>query len=390
MIVNGKSNAATYAGAATDIYNQSLKNITPVKRSLVQLYRSVLDDIELQLVRLRDKNAIWSVQRLEALQADVLAQMKNLAANEKRLISSGYVKNMEFAFYGTGYEATRYANGVISGNYELGYYQLPREYVLATLNSRIGGLTFTERVTGDILQLQNEVRRHIGMAVIKGESAQATARNIQKGITGIRGSLNKAVNSSLRIARTELLRAYSIGHEMATDTAEAAGVEMQPTWNSTLDGKTREDHANADGKPFILDANGEWLLTVGGVVFSSPRVALYSNGGDIAAETINCRCSRNNNPYGFQPVSRVARKADGTWETVNGDMNYNQWAKTLEGRKEIERTIADKALRARELRIMRNASDRAFTAKEKTSLADIRRQIKGRVIGNVGTRTPVA
>lgn len=393
MIVNGKSNAATYRGAATDIYNQALRNLTGTKKLIAEIYVKVLDSIEIDIQRLRNKNAVWTAQKLENIQAHVLDEMKSLTANNKRIVTSGYIKNYELSYYGTGYEMSRYANTIQAIHYELGYYQIPREYILATLNQRVAGLTFTERMTENIVTLQREVRQAIGQAVIRGDSAATTARNIQKGIDGIGQAMQKSVNAALRIARTELLTAYSLGHDAAANQAEAAGVDLQPTWNAVLDGKHgKRAHGEDDKKPFILNADGQWVLTVNGVVFSEPRVALYSAGGDIAGEVVNCRCRRNDNPFGFQPVSRMARKADGTWEKVSGDMNYNQWAKTLEGKKEIAQTLADRSLRARELRIMRNAAskNRAFTAEEKRTLADIRRQIKGRIIGNTGTRTNIA
>ena len=392
MIVNGKSTAATYRGAETDIFNQALKNLTGTKKQIASLYVQTLNNIEIDIQRLKEKNAQWSINRLEKIQANVKNELKGLTASNKRIITSGYVRNFNLSYYGNGYELERFANQFTKAGYSLGQYQIPQEYVIASLNKRVAGLTFSERMTKNIIDLQNEVRQSIGVAVIRGDSAATTARNIQKGIDGIRGAIQKSVNSSLRIARTELLRSYSLGHNIAGNNAEAAGVDFQPTWDATLDGKTRDSHADADGKDFILDGEANWRLTVGGVVFSEPRIALYSAGGDIAAETINCRCRRNNNPFGFKPVTRVARKMDGSWETVNGDKNYAQWAKSLEGRKEIERTISDRAMRAKELRIMRTAAkaDRPFTAPEKKALADIRRDIKGRVIGNVGTNTEIA
>lgn len=388
MIVNGKSTAATYRGAETDIFNQALKNLTGTKKQLAGLYVDTLKSIEIDLQRLRDKNAQWSINRLEKIQANVKNELKGLTASNKRIITSGYVKNFNLSYYGNAYELERFANQFTTASYAFNY-QLPQEYVIATLNKRVAGLTFAERMTKNIIDLQDEVRRSIGIAVIRGDSAATTARNIQKGIDGIRGAMQKSVNSSLRIARTELLRAESIGHNIAGNNAEAAGVDLQPTWDATLDGKTRDSHADADGKEFILDGEANWMITVGGVIFSEPRLSLYSAGGDIAAETINCRCRRNNNPFGFKPVTRTARKINGSWDTINGDMNYSQWAKTTEGRKEIEKTISDRAMRAKELRIMRTAAkdDRPFTASEKNSLAGIRRDIKGRVIGNVGTNT---
>lgn len=359
------------------------------KQRLIDTYVVALNKIELDLQRLRAKEAKFSIARLERLQKQVLAEIKSLNASSKFIITSGYVKNFDLSYYGNGYEFERYANTIVSNHVELGYMAIDRDYVIASLNQRIAGETFGERMSDHIMRLRRELKQSVAVAMIQGDDVATTARNITRGIDGVKKAMNKSVNSSLRIARTELLKAYSLAQEISTNQAEAAGVDVAPSWDATLDGKTRADHKNAEvennGK-FILSNTGEWVKTVGGVIFSSPRVVVATVGGSSAKQVVNCRCRRRSNVFGFTPVVRVARRADGTWEDTTGNLNYAQWAKTLEGRKEISRTIADRALRAKELRIMRSAKDRKFTTTERKTLADIRKQIKGRAFGNVATR----
>lgn len=663
-----KAPKSTFKGAETWIFNQAQKNITVTKKALVEVYKQVLENIQNKMNTLKPGMS-FTEKRLTAMQEKINAELKSLNATNQRIISSGYIRNFELGYYGNGYEYEKWVNSVITStktHVELGYYQIDRTAILSSLNQQIAGEAFKNRMLDNVLTLRKEIRRSVAVAMVEGQSAQQTARNIQSGIQGIGKAMTKSVNHSLMIARTEMNRAYSLSQEFATAQAEAAGVDVSPTWDATLDGKTRESHANADGKKFILDQNGNWIVTVGGTIFTSPRVPLYGpgkakeivncfipetkisaadikkcykrkydgllvtietatgikltgtpnhpvltengwvglgflkNGDNIVSMDVgnfnnstmptkpnkyckpasigkvfkffdivfpnqrvrgrnvdfhgdgkqtnvkvvsvdsllrntrkprlykkikqfcfsfsyillclftgfcskaklimrtlftpnsimrsfskalslkrrglihaskhsftaiatfktffreavidissgnseplrqlfdrypcimqldkivdinmsnysghvynlqtkdntyiaynnsngnrgilvhNCRCRRQNNPFGVQPVTRTARTAGGTWQEVNGNLNYNQWAKTLEGRKEIERTIADRSLRARELRIMRNARDRKLTTAERRTLADIRKQIKGRVIGNIGTRTNIA
>ena len=80
------------------------------------------------------------------------------------------------------------------------------------------------------------------------------------------------------IARTETMRAYNAG---STEIYRANGVESRE-WLATLDDRTRDSHAEANGQIVAIDE----LFDVGGVEMDFP--------GDPNApveEIVNCRCS---------------------------------------------------------------------------------------------------
>lgn len=80
------------------------------------------------------------------------------------------------------------------------------------------------------------------------------------------------------IARTETLRAYSGGSQLA---AKQTGLELDKTWLTALDERVRKSHAAAHGQTVGLDDD----FRVGGA--SGPGPGLMG----VAGEDINCRCT---------------------------------------------------------------------------------------------------
>ena len=130
------------------------------------------------------------------------------------------------------------------------------------------------------------------------------------------------------IARTEVLRSYSLSSDEARIEAENSGVEFEYQWLSTADNKTRDTHLEKDGQgPDRMEGN-EPVFIVGGVEFIAPRVPLASIGSNSeAAETINCRCTRLDLPFGFKPEKRAVKTKEGNWITKNGDLTAKEWIK---------------------------------------------------------------
>jgi hypothetical protein len=93
--------------------------------------------------------------------------------------------------------------------------------------------------------------------------------------------------------------------------AEELGVEIDPTWNSTLDDKVRDTHAAMDGQ--IADAEGYFHSPAGGR-------AKYPGGFGIAKEDCNCRCALVARPKGTKPtVRRIRGEGIVTYKT------YKEW-----------------------------------------------------------------
>lgn len=97
------------------------------------------------------------------------------------------------------------------------------------------------------------------------------------------GVLDYQIN---RAARTETLRAWSIGEDTAYFQSDARAVGIIKYWKSAHDKRTRRDHRNWDG--IESDSNGVFTLqSYTGEVFrtTAPRL------GMIPREVINCRCT---------------------------------------------------------------------------------------------------
>jgi hypothetical protein len=81
-----------------------------------------------------------------------------------------------------------------------------------------------------------------------------------------------------RIARTEIVSASNMGSQLA---AESTGLTLVKEWLATRDGRTRDDHAEADGQTVGLNE----YFVVGGEEMMQPGDPSAS-----ASQTINCRC----------------------------------------------------------------------------------------------------
>jgi SPP1 gp7 family putative phage head morphogenesis protein len=113
---------------------------------------------------------------------------------------------------------------------------------------------------------------------MQGESIPNLAKRMQD-IT------NKTLSESIRIARTETTRVENSAKQDVGEHGEKLGFKMKKQWISTSDGRTRPEHAGADGqivdidKPFIV--GGEELMYPG-------------DESGSAWNTINCRCTTIN------------------------------------------------------------------------------------------------
>lgn len=100
---------------------------------------------------------------------------------------------------------------------------------------------------------------------------------IAKAIRGLFHATSEA--RALRIARTETIGAANAGAMFA---AKSTGLPLKKEWLATMDTRTRETHAEADGQTRGMDEP----FTVGGFLMEQP--------GDPSAppgEVINCRCT---------------------------------------------------------------------------------------------------
>lgn len=132
-------------------------------------------------------------------------------------------------------------------------------------------------------------------------------------IKDIRNGLNKTYNEAIRLIRTEGQRALNKGQNDLYLKAMSAGVEGVDVWDATLDGRTRQTHARADGQK----RNEDGFFTIGGY---QARYPLDENLP--AEESMNCRCRLRFEIDGYSPQLRRTRD-----QGIIPYQTYDEWEK---------------------------------------------------------------
>lgn len=114
--------------------------------------------------------------------------------------------------------------------------------------------------------------------LLKGDSI----RDIAKRIKGTIESDDLA--PAIRIARTETTYAQNSARQSVGEEGERLGFKMLKQWVATSDGRTRDEHSDADGQIVPVDQPFE----VGGEELMFPGD--FSMGAS-AWNTVNCRCT---------------------------------------------------------------------------------------------------
>jgi hypothetical protein len=169
-----------------------------------------------------------------------------------------------------------------------------------------------------------KINREIEMGLGRGDDLLKVAKRIDTvlGFRGADGKLLKGMISkrgttyeSMRIARTETMRAYALGMQdqfmEVRDQLEEEGVTPRLQWVSTLDNRTRADHADMDGE--LSDEEGQFTLPDG-------TVGIQHNFGD-PAQDINCRCAQIQVIDGLTPIVRRTRG-----EGIIPNQDFGSWA----------------------------------------------------------------
>jgi len=129
----------------------------------------------------------------------------------------------------------------------------------------------------DLKMIVNDLRRNLTQSILKGESINEIAKRVRN-ITG------KNMHDSIRVARTETTRIQNSGNMKAYEHGVKMGVELEKTWISTLDGRTRhkrhgENHRTMMGETVPVDKK-----------FSNGLMYPADPTGS-AGNVINCRCT---------------------------------------------------------------------------------------------------
>ena len=331
-------------------YNESLKNVERVNKELDTIYTKAKVNIlnKIAVLKMKAENGLLNefeklrLKRLNSFIDSLTKDITNIKLEESAIIVNGYVDNYTSSYYANAY-ATEYEVNTRLLRYEpYGYTiytkQLNKSYIMLSYNenvaSQVFGMTMKEKTKQDILVIQKKIRQAVTQAIAEGISPKKLAKRFKD----MNIIFEQSKNHAKTVARTEMLRGYSYGNQQSIDEAVDAGVEGVSVWDSTLDGRTRPAHQRADQQRAI---NG--YFTVDGQKTKFPRDAVMS-----AKNSVNCRCVSVFEIEGLEPNSRGYRSKDGKWEKTNKNMNYEEWAESLNGKESIEaQRKKDKARRKR-------------------------------------------
>lgn len=133
------------------------------------------------------------------------------------------------------------------------------------------------RLGEDVGYLKRSIRAELSRGIASGSTWNEMALRIAKGMNS---PFRKAYNNAILIARTE---GHRIQNEAALDGQHGAkkkGADIVKQWDSTLDGRTRDEHRECDGQIREIDEP----FDVGGEKMQAPGV------GGSARNVCNCRC----------------------------------------------------------------------------------------------------
>ncbi len=341
------TNSKTYLNDLKRIFNRSLREVERVDRLILKSYKESLKSIKKEIDAYRfDRDMAFGYKnpkniatanevRLTLLYQQVSKEITQLSNKNARLIESGYVTNYKDTYYRTSYVTEKEINKLIiqgtikvssieGGSISLSFPILNTNAVRESFNEVIAGETFKQRTIADRKALQSRIQKLVAKAVIEGQSA----KDLQKAITKLDDSYLSNAGSAQSTARTELLKAHSLGDELSNFEAVKAGVEYNYEWDASLDSKTRPAHARADGKR-AKNLDGLPAFYIGQNIMTSPRLLHPKNTANGVGNVINCRCRRLNLPYGIAPTRRI-QKLDDEWKEVDKNKSYDLWLADME------------------------------------------------------------
>ena len=256
------------------------------KRTIAELkavYAKARDDLKARIEELGvryDETGLESVIYQKKYQEAIKSQVDG-ALNQ--LLSKEYTTIDDFL-------KDSYNNGFVGNMYLLHQQKIPlaipidNKSVVKALqtDSKLSrryykGNPLRNRVNENVDLLKTRVRSNLSRGIAQGQSWGDIAVNIASGMSS---PMRRALNDSIRIARTEGHRVQQQGFLDAGFEAIKNGADVLKQWDATLDGRTRDEHREVDGTIIKWDEE----FDVGGEKMEAPSV------GGSARNVCNCRC----------------------------------------------------------------------------------------------------
>ena len=288
--------SAIYSEAQKDIqkkadeYFDKFKKADAEKRDLVK--QGKLTDEEYKSWR---QGKIMYGKRFTALKEDISKQLLNVNKT-----ATAYINGELPEVYAMNYNALAdTVDGV--GGYSFTLADADTVRHLATTDKSL--LPFRELdPTKDIPWNMKKINSQVLQGIIQGESIP----NISKRIMNVQ-EMNK--DAAIRSARTIVTGAENKGRMDSYHRAEQDGIILEKEWLAAIDSRTRDWHAELNGKTAPIDEPFE--NAIGKIMFPGDPSA-------DGANVYNCRCSMASVVKGFKKVQVQKAMAEKQQETPQG------------------------------------------------------------------------
>lgn len=242
--------------AQKEVQQLQLDEEKKVIEVLQKVYEQAKEDCERKIRELSSRRDMENLQTIiyqKKYQEALKKQIENILANLQRDEYSS-IKD---------YLNRSYHNGYFGVMYDLHNQGIPliipidQEQVVKAVqtDSKISKGLYS-KLGEDVDFLKRSIRDELSRGIAQGSTWNELAVKIANGMNS---PFRVAINKAIRIARTE---GHRIQQQAGLDGQYAAkdqGADIVKQWDATLDGRTREDHKEADGQireleePFDVD-----------------------------------------------------------------------------------------------------------------------------------------
>lgn len=249
------------------------------ERAMARNYKATLDDLRLTMSRMYEQyetdgqltfEEMGRYNRLDKLDDAIQVAIDGLYKKNSKVIRgtlTGVVKDT----YSNSIKIVK--NGLGGEVKKLKGFMDPID-VTKTINDRMAGLRWTERVGKHRSDVIYEVQKEVKLGLTQGDTyAQMSKR--------LKDKLENDGSKANLIIRTESHRCMGQAKEESFDAIAKGGVKFKEQWVSLGDERVRNAHDELDG---VTIERGEMFYSPAGGV--GPGPGLMGN----AADDCNCRC----------------------------------------------------------------------------------------------------
>ena len=260
-----------------EVQKAYIRSEKSVIRDLKKVYTQAKKDCEAKIKQLAGRTdtenlqtIVYQMEYQKAIKQQLEAILDTLQTNQFNSIAEYLGVSYEDGFIGTLYD--------LQGQGIPFIFPIDQNQVTKALQNDLklsDGLY--SRLGEDMKTLKKNVRAEVSRGIANGQSWWAVAEQIANGMNS---PFDKAMFNAIRIARTEGHRIANQAQLDTIDKAKKKGADIVKQWDATLDGRTRDEHREADGQIREIDE----YFDVGGEKMKAPGV------GGSARNVCNCRC----------------------------------------------------------------------------------------------------